>query len=132
MSIDNSRHLKEIFGGRLRALRGMDRLKDFASQLGESSSRVSNYESGVSFPPEDFLFKLIQLKRANLNWLIAGEGEMFLDLEKNAENKEIYPELAGMHNLVDQFARKVGEIAQEYEAKKAKIEARKNANPEKK
>ena len=52
----------------------------FAEKLGFSSANVVNYwEKGRTFPSPEAFFKMYEVFNVNLNWLIAGEGEPFLE-----------------------------------------------------
>jgi transcriptional regulator with XRE-family HTH domain len=117
--------LKIIVGERLRIILGMDRQKDFAASLDESPQTINNYLSGIRFPSEDFMLKLVKIKRVNLNWFIAGEGEVYLKEQKNIEAIESIPALIGMKNLTDQFMYKVSETVAEYNKKSKELKERK-------
>ena len=44
----------------------------FAEMLGVSQFTISNYETGKRFPDLEFLVRLKQVTKVNLNWLIDG------------------------------------------------------------
>ena len=67
-----------------------DRLKKIREHLGLSQQEmadkleilvttISKYERGVISPASNFLIKMVVLFNVDLNWLIAGQGHMFLD-----------------------------------------------------
>lgn len=58
--------------------------EEFASKLGITKQAISNIETGKSSPSPLILFKMHQEMDINLNYVIAGDGEMFLT-EKNNE-----------------------------------------------
>lgn len=70
---------KEI-GARLRAIREKLALKQgqFAGKLGVVRSTCSRAERGESFLPMEAMQELAKYLNASLNWLILGQGEMFL------------------------------------------------------
>ena len=52
----------------------------FAKEMGVRPQNVSTIEmEGASNPSADFLTRLANTYKVNLNWLLTGEGEMFLD-----------------------------------------------------
>ena len=54
--------------------------KDFAQKLEIQQSQYSRYEIGTS-PSTDILNKLIQVFNININYLLTGEGSMFITPE---------------------------------------------------
>ena len=51
-----------------------------AREIGVSDMSISKYRSGKTFPSFEFFEKLVtRYPAVNLNWLIAKQGEMFLD-----------------------------------------------------
>lgn len=70
--------------GRLKAVRKALNLSlDKISQLtGFSKSLISEAENGKKKPSSIYLFGLIDLFKVNVNYVLAGEGSMFLDTEK--------------------------------------------------
>ncbi|GEM_PF-2290255 len=58
---------------------------DFAERMGTNKVQVSRYETGERTPTVDYIIKLVEVFKINTNWLIAGNGEMFLDQEKRAK-----------------------------------------------
>jgi len=76
-----------------------DRLKKVREYLGLSQQEmadkleilvttISKYERGIINPASNFLIKIHSIFNINLNWLIAGQGNMFLDEDYLA--KEYY------------------------------------------
>ncbi len=62
----------------------------FAKKCGIPPSTMQTYITGTSIPKADHLEKLYSAYRINLNWLLVGEGEPFLDEEKPVgEEKKI-------------------------------------------
>ncbi len=55
------------------------RQEPFAKQLGTTQSVISNYEKGARLPSANFLKKLRETFQININWLLTGEGPMFLE-----------------------------------------------------
>ena len=58
---------------------------EFAKSIGILQQQLSKYERGENKPSCDFLIKLIEKTNVNINWLLIGKGNMFVE---NAE-KEI-------------------------------------------
>lgn len=56
---------------------------EFALKLDIAPRAYANYERGERKPPYEMLIKLTDDFNVNLNWLIAGKGEMFIQPEKN-------------------------------------------------
>lgn len=50
----------------------------FASELGIKQATYSNYENAIRNIPDEIYQKLAINYNVNLNWLIAGIGEMFI------------------------------------------------------
>ncbi len=74
-----------------------ERLKEIRDYFGESQNKFSNrfgltqsaygrYEVGKRSIPDDLKIQLIQ-NGVNMNWLLSGEGEMFINSEDNSLNK---------------------------------------------
>ncbi len=68
-----------MFGQRLQIARKKLQLsqEDISTQIGISYRAYSSYEREDRKPPIDFLEKLISKYNLNLNWLVAGKGNMF-------------------------------------------------------
>lgn len=127
MSSTNLDKIKKDIGERLRVVQGVDRLKDFAAEFGESPSQISQYKSGIYFPPIALLVDLSEKRNLNLHWLITGDGEMYTKKQLNNEIMEKYPALLGMKNLTDQFIGKVSETIVEYNAKSKELQEHKKS-----
>lgn len=84
MFIDMGRQpiAKTPFAQRLTSVRnalGAKDRKSFAKQIGMNAETLGGYERGDSEPDRDFLTRYKHDFSVNLNWLITGEGEMFVD-----------------------------------------------------
>lgn len=68
-----------------------------AIELGYKNSVIGNVVNQRNLPSFDFLLRLKQFEnRINMNWLIAGEGTIFVDENKNSddhEKLEVYKDL---------------------------------------
>lgn len=64
--------------------------QEMADKLEVLVTTISKYERGIINPASNFLIKINSLFNVNLNWLIAGQGKMFLD--ENYIAKECYIE----------------------------------------
>jgi len=53
--------------------------KDFANSLSITNTSLSYYESGKRTPDANFLQSLVVVYNVNLNWLVTGKGEMFIN-----------------------------------------------------
>jgi len=64
--------------------------QEMADKLEVLVTTISKYERGIINPASNFLIKINSLFNVNLNWLITGQGKMFLD--ENYIAKECYIE----------------------------------------
>lgn len=71
-------------GDRLRQIRKILNLqqKDFADKVGISQGFLSELESNKKAPSHTLLIAISHVFKVNLNWLLTGEGEMFIKEEK--------------------------------------------------
>ena len=69
---------KTALGQRIIDIRGERLRVEFANDLGVSQASLASYELGRSTPNMDFLKALVVQENADLNWLLTGEGEMYL------------------------------------------------------
>lgn len=64
-------------------------------QLAEGISRTrqtwSGYEAGAVEPPSAVLATLVKKYRLNMNWLLTGQGNMFLDESDTLAKAEVIP-----------------------------------------
>ena len=84
-----------MFGERLQSVRKKMQLsqEDISTQIGISYRAYSSYERGDRKPPIDFLEKLATQFNINLNYLIAGIGEMFIPPKFEQAQKELALEI---------------------------------------
>lgn len=78
------------FGKRLKQARQLKELsqEDFGKILGLTKQSISRVENDKTFVSKDVLSKLLIDLSINLNYLIAGKGQMFLlELEESATSK---------------------------------------------
>ncbi|SMO74869.1 Helix-turn-helix [Balnearium lithotrophicum] len=74
-----------MLGERLKYLRkslGLTQ-EELAQKLGISMMTLRRYESNKSQPDAEVLTKLLKLFHVNLNWLLTGKGNMFINNEHN-------------------------------------------------
>lgn len=83
----------------------------FAELLGINKFSYANYERGTRNISFDVLEKLHRQYKVNLNWLIVGSGEMFVE---RTIDDEI---LDGMKKEQDQFKKSFEEIEDKLEEK---------------
>lgn len=60
--------------------------KDFGAIMGIAQTSYANYENGRSSIPASLLEALSLKLNLNLNWLITGEGSMYIDKDETAED----------------------------------------------
>jgi transcriptional regulator with XRE-family HTH domain len=81
-----AKELKKKVGERLKLFR-LDKKKAqniLASELKVHQSTITNIEQGTTFPKLNYLKYFKEKYALNLNWLVTGEGDKFLDgVEKN-------------------------------------------------
>ncbi len=84
-----------MFGKRLQTVRKKLQLsqEDISTQIGISYRAYSSYERGEREPNIVFLETLVTKFNINLNWLIAGVGEMFNAPQFNAVKDELRQEV---------------------------------------
>lgn len=117
----------QSFGERLKAAMKAKNVKgvDLAAQVGVSGSSVSLYISGRNFPQAGQMIKIKEALNVNLNWLIAGDGEMFLAEKEMAPQEVEEPtaerlnkELARLRKQQEQLL----EMMQKQQAEQTRIE----------
>ena len=64
----------------------------FGELLDTPRQLISNYVNDLSKPSYDFLYKLYKDINLNLNWLIAGEGNMYNQTPNEALKEELRKE----------------------------------------
>ena len=64
-----------------------------ATQIGISYRAYSSYERGDRKPQIDFLEKLVDKFKMNLNYLIAGKGDMFIMADFEDSKDELLREV---------------------------------------
>jgi transcriptional regulator with XRE-family HTH domain len=74
----------------------------FAESLDTSASYISDIEAGKTAPGSKFLTTFLRKFNINLNWLLTGEGEMFLDESKKVVPVEDIPK-EKMKTWIDEF-----------------------------
>ena len=72
---------KNSLGTRLMTVRKGKNLTQqaFASALGTSAGYISEAEAGKSVPGGSLLTSLCRIFNVNINWLLTGEGPMYID-----------------------------------------------------
>lgn len=90
------KELKSIVGERIKLLRkALDcNQKEMCELLDLSQSNLAKIENGMLFPGFELMNKLHEKFNLNIDWLITGTGEMFLNNSKTLFNiRKIYPGL---------------------------------------
>lgn len=62
--------------------------REFAEKLGLSQSNISEWKKGRSSPTFKILKDMNKLFGISVDWLLTGEGEMFLDKESSSQVNE--------------------------------------------
>lgn len=94
--------IKTPLGQRLRDIRarfGDPERVDFASRLGISMGSLANYERGDRVPDSDVLAGYARIG-VNLNWLVSGDGSMFVDDPREADLGVDVVIMAKLHDRV--------------------------------
>lgn len=72
--------LKEI-GLRIKEVREEQSQEEFARDTSTIKQTISKYEKGKIMPGGDFLYMLLRTRFVNLNWLLTGKGNKFIESE---------------------------------------------------
>lgn len=70
-------------GERIKDLKGTLSQKDFAEKIGAGSSAVCAWETGDSLPGSKYLEAIHRVFHVDINWLLTGEGEPYINKEAN-------------------------------------------------
>ncbi|WP_122639869.1 helix-turn-helix domain-containing protein [Romboutsia sp. Marseille-P6047] len=94
---------------RLRELRKLKNLsqKEFGEKINISQSQIASYENGARNIPNRVIKDISKVYRVNESWLIAGEGDMFIDIidELDIDDPELR-ELACLYEKLDDSMKK--------------------------
>lgn len=74
------RDMEKQFPKRLRELRARRSQRQFGRDLGINQQTMNRLENG-SIPTAQHLTQMLLAERINLNWLLAGIGDKYLDLD---------------------------------------------------
>ncbi len=66
----------------VRRILGFAERKQFAEHLGVTAGSIGTYETGISEPTASALSKYQEICGVSLDWLVTGNGEMFIDIAK--------------------------------------------------
>jgi len=64
--------------------------KEFADNIGVSTGNLSDWLSGKTEPSAKPISRISEIYKVNLNWLVAGNGPMFLETTTIADQRAIY------------------------------------------
>ena len=81
--------------------------EEFAKKLNTTQAVISNYERGARVPTADFLNRLTEIFHLDINWLLTGEGPMFVGGSKVADIKDIPKEQ--IKEFIEEFWQKANE-----------------------
>jgi len=89
----------DSIGKRLRAIRESLNLKqeELANILNSNQKSISRYEKNLTNISSDMVVKLVNNFKVNSNWLLTGQGEMFL---AENQNVEVVKKIKGDNNNV--------------------------------
>ena len=88
---------------RLKKVRNPLSQKNFGSRLGTSQSAVQSWESGRSLPGADFLNKIHSEFDIDINWLLTGEGEMYVK-DRGGRQDTIQPAPSGVCESISEYS----------------------------
>ena len=82
----------------------------FAKKCGIPISTFKTYVDGPSNPTSEHLKKIASIYRVNLNWLILGEGEPFVELDREGERsrRDKIPSTDPVVQILDQEEERAG------------------------
>lgn len=66
---------------------------DFANKIGISRITLARYESGERQPDAGVLLQISRIFKISIDWLLTGQGEMFIKQEERNEAQELLDEL---------------------------------------
>lgn len=90
--------------------------EEFGRSVNLHRSTISSYENGRVEPPENVLNIICHVHKANRNWLIDGEGDMFAPERASKEENEIFRKNLqnAISRLTDYQLAVLAEIAKEF------------------
>ena len=69
-------------------------ISELSAKTGLSKGMISETETGKNKPSPNLMLALLNIYNLNLNWLLTGEGEMFItDIEELPQEKKNFGEL---------------------------------------
>ena len=83
MAKKHDKGLKNI-GERIKYIRGSLTQPEFGKKLGVGRNNVYTWESNKSMPLSDTLFRIYKEYGVNINWLLSGEGEPYIEKSKRS------------------------------------------------
>lgn len=95
--------------------------KELANILHINQSTIQAYENGKAFPSSKKLEILFREFNININWIITGEGEMFLELSKDELQKKFLENLKWINDFGKKILNGKIEVTPEIEKKVAFI-----------
>jgi len=87
-------------------------ISEFAKNLGTSARAYTSYEYDERKPSYEFYFNLRSVFSVNLNWLIANEGSMFINI---CDNSHIILENPDTENDFKNWGKRLSQILSENE-----------------
>jgi transcriptional regulator with XRE-family HTH domain len=90
MNSEESNHLAEKFGRRLRMAFDGASNAEIARKLNVTKSTIGNYMDG-RIPPAETLIEISRLTSCSLHWLITGEGERHISVQVGRDDSAVSP-----------------------------------------
>jgi transcriptional regulator with XRE-family HTH domain len=85
---DGKNGISMTIGERIKLIRGSLSLKDFAQRIDPAKKSSYDWESGKAMPGASTLEKIHRVFGININWLLTGEGDPFLNQDNPANIKD--------------------------------------------
>ena len=97
-----------ILNSRLKELRKSVNLTqtEFADKLGLAQNSIASYESGRRTPNEAIVKSICREFNVNQDWLVNGNGSMFVELSREEEITKYIAELVKDDDEMKEFQRK--------------------------
>lgn len=112
-----------LFGNRLKELRGDTSQADLAAGLELKQTTLSNYERGRNEPNFETLQKLCSHFGVNLEWLVFGTGPMYPGPTLEGEQTSCHAELAALKERITMLEQQLAAKDEALAAKQETLEA---------
>lgn len=82
-------------------------MEKFGNRIGISKSAISGFEKGISNPSKQTLQLICKEFNVNQDWLVNGNGSMFIELSREEEITKYIAELVKDDDEMKEFQRKL-------------------------